>query len=166
MSNGQLGRTLLLLLTHLRGLFTYLSHFPTKPDLSETPLNGGDTSLQRACKFSNRACALGSSMLFQDRSFSSSRSRGPVRARAPSGCACAEGRGPSVLRRLSACALRVSGPLGLRERNREDGGCGGECSEAVSGLFFFSLFFFLNLSCTRNFVKGLGVEREVREEKR
>lgn len=31
-----------------------------------------------------------------------------------------------------------SGPPGLRERSREDGGCGRKCSEAVSSRFFLS----------------------------
>ncbi|KAJ8795721.1 hypothetical protein J1605_002483 [Eschrichtius robustus] len=58
--------------------------------------------------------------------------------RARPGGACAEGRGnwfPVRPQRLRAAGF---GPPGLRERSREDGGCGGKCSEAVSGRFDLS----------------------------
>lgn len=42
---------------------------------------------------------------------------------------------PVRSRRLRA---EGSGPPGLRERSREDGGCGRKCSEAVSSRFFLS----------------------------
>lgn len=62
------------------------------------------------------------------------------------------------------CELR--GPPGLRERNWEDGGCGGECSEAVSGGFLFLFLFFKISPGPEVMQRSLGVERVVRGETR
>lgn len=86
-----------------------------------------------------RACASHSSLVSLAReNLQVTRSPSLALGRARPGSACAEGRGnwfPVRPQRLRAAGF---GPPGLRERSREDGGCGGKCSEAVSGRFDLS----------------------------
>lgn len=91
---------------------------------------GTRARLRRACAFVPRLHGPGEPQV--------SRTPSLALGRARTGGACAEGRGKWFPVRPQRLRAAGSGPLGLRERSREDGGCGGKCSEAVSGRFDLS----------------------------